>query len=89
MKVEFTEQGWEDFNYWLQHEAKKAERVLALIKECIRTPFTGTGKPEALKFALKGFWSRRIDDEHRLVYSVSGAGASKCLHIIQCRFHYT
>lgn len=89
MKVEFTEQGWDDFNHWLQNDPKKAERVLDLIKECRRTPFTGTGKPEALKFALKGFWSRRIDDEHRLVYGVSGSGAAKCLSIIQCRFHYT
>jgi len=88
MKVEFTEKGWEDFCYWHENDPKKADRVRALIKECTRTPFMGTGKPEALKYALKGFWSRRIDDEHRLVYCVSGSGTAKCVSVVQCRFHY-
>ena len=88
MKVEFTEKGWDDFNYWLVTDPDKVERIVALIKECQRTPFNGIGKPEPLKFELKGFWSRRIDDDHRLVYSVSGVGASQRLSIVQCRFHY-
>ncbi|HNR55907.1 MAG TPA: Txe/YoeB family addiction module toxin [Flavobacteriales bacterium] len=88
MTVEFTGKGWEDFCYWLENDPKKAVRIRELIKECLRTPFTGTGKPEALKFALKGFWSRRIDDEHRLVYTVSGSGNARSISIVQCRFHY-
>ena len=88
MIVEFTEKGWDDLNYWLDTDLDKAERIRVLIKDCMRSPFKGIGKPEALKFALSGYWSRRIDQEHRLVYSITGSGDSQRLCIVQCRFHY-
>ena len=88
MIVEFTEKGWDDLNYWLYTDLDKVERIRVLIKDCMRSPFKGIGKPEALKFALSGYWSRRIDQEHRLVYAVTGSGDSQQLCIVQCRFHY-
>ncbi len=64
------------------------ERINALIKECTRDPFRGTGKPEPLSGNLTGWWSRRIDREHRLVYRVSGKGEVQALEVAQCRYHY-
>jgi toxin YoeB len=84
MKIVFAEQAWEDYLYWQAHDAKLLARVNVLIKECARTPFSGIGKPEPLRGALSGWWSRRIDQEHRLVYRVK----DDALHIAQCRFHY-
>lgn len=63
-------------------------RINLLIAECLRHPFEGTGKPEPLRQNLKGWWSRRIDREHRLVYRVAGTGDAQALEIAQCRFHY-
>lgn len=63
-------------------------RVNALLKECKRDPFRGTGKPEALKRDLSGWWSRRITSEHRLVYRVTGSGEAQALEVAQCRYHY-
>jgi toxin YoeB len=74
----------EDLRYWTAADPRKAVRILKLIDEVCRTPFDGTGKPEVLKH-LGGVWSRRIDQEHRLVYSVSG----ETVRILQCRYHYT
>jgi toxin YoeB len=74
----------EDLRYWTEADPRKAVRILKLIDEVCRTPFAGTGKPELLKH-LGGVWSRRIDQEHRLVYSVSG----ETVRILQCRYHYT
>ena len=89
MNIEFTVHGWEDFNYWLENDEDVAKKIKALIKSIRQEPFKRIGKPEPLKFGLKGFWSRRITGEHRLVYTVSGTKRidQKCT-IIQCKFHY-
>ena len=71
MIIEFTENGWEDFEFWIENDPPTVVRIKDLIKEIIRNPFTGIGKPEPLKFGLKGFWSRRINQEHRVFYSVN------------------
>ena len=84
MKLVFAEQAWEDHLHWQATDRKILKRVNALIKEVARTPFEGTGKPEALKHALAGYWSRRINDEHRMVYKVDG----NALLIAQLRYHY-
>jgi toxin YoeB len=84
MKLVFAEQAWEDYLFWQETNKKLLKRVNALIKETTRTPFEGTGKPEALKHALAGYWSRRINDEQRLVYKVDG----DALLIAQLRYHY-
>lgn len=84
MKLVFAEQAWEDYLHWQNSDRKLLKRINALIKETTRTPFAGTGKPEALKHALAGYWSRRITDEHRLVYKVDGDS----LMIAQLRYHY-
>ena len=75
---------WEDYLYWQTIDKNVLKRINMLIKECLRTPFEGKGKPEALKGNLSGYWSRRITDEHRLIYRVY----DERIHIIQCRFHY-
>lgn len=75
---------WDDYLYWQANNKKIMRKINALIKEVDRTPFTGTGKPEPLKHALEGFWSRRINIEHRLIYKVSDGE----LIIAQCRYHY-
>ncbi|HKG07283.1 MAG TPA: Txe/YoeB family addiction module toxin [Pedobacter sp.] len=90
MKLEFTENGWEDFEYWLENDSAVAEKIRELLKSIKSSPFVGIGKPEPLKHDLKGFWSRRITGEHRLVYEVSGTkGKDQRCTILQCRFHYT
>jgi toxin YoeB len=88
VKLVFSDQAWEDYQHWLAHDPNVLERLNGLIKECPRTPFRGTGKPEPLKGDLKGWWSRRITLEDRLVYRVSGAAPNDALEIAQCRFHY-
>lgn len=89
MKLIFAANAWDDYQHWAQSDANVCERVNALIRECQRSPFTGTGKPEPLRGDLKGWWSRRITLEDRLVYRVTGkAGADQALEIAQCRFHY-
>ncbi|MBN8943218.1 MAG: Txe/YoeB family addiction module toxin [Rhizobiales bacterium] len=84
MKLIFSEQAWEDYLFWQEHDPKLVQRINGLIKECLRTPFAGTGKPEPLRGSLAGWWSRRITKEHRLVYRPGEAG----LLIAQCRYHY-
>ena len=84
MKLIFEDDAWEDYLYWQKHDKQMVERINKLIKEIQREPFTGIGKPEALKHALAGFWSRRITGEHRMVYRVEG----NALLIAQLRFHY-
>ena len=84
MKVIFSERAWAGYLYWQIHDRKKIERINDLIKECQRSPFKGIGKPEPLRGDLAGWWSRRIDQEHRLIYKPSVDG----LLIAQCRFHY-
>lgn len=88
MKVVFAEEGWEDYLHWQSSDRVVLERLTRLINECRRTPFKGLGKPEPLKENRKGWWSRRIDGEHRLIYRVSGTGLEQALEIAQCRFHY-
>lgn len=84
MKLIFSEQAWEDYLYWQKTDRKLLERINALIREISRSPFAGIGKPEPLKNALSGYWSRRISDEHRIVYRM----ADGSLLIAQLRYHY-
>ncbi len=80
----FVDESWEDYLYWQQTNKKIVDRINALLKDITRNPFTGLGKPEPLKYKYKGFWSRRIDGEHRLIYQIKGDE----IHIAKCRFHY-
>ena len=84
MKLVFSDEAWEDYLYWQKQDRKMVERINKLIHEVKRDPFSGVGKPEPLKHALAGFWSRRITDEHRMVYRVEGDS----LQIAQLRYHY-
>jgi toxin YoeB len=84
MIVAFLPDGWDDYLHWQQTDKKMLRKVNALIKECRRTPFEGTGKPEPLMANLAGWWSRRIDREHRLVYRERDGA----LEVAQCRYHY-
>lgn len=83
-KTSFTPSAWDDYIYWQSQDKKTLKRINNLIKESQRTPFEGIGKPEALLGDLSGFWSRRIDEQHRLVYAVTDAEIT----IIACRYHY-
>ncbi|MGJ3236234.1 Txe/YoeB family addiction module toxin [Marivirga sp.] len=89
MIVVFTKKAWEELSYWIENDFSNVQKIKDLLNAIRQNPFTGTGKPEPLKHSLKGFWSRRISGEHRLVYKVSGKKGidQKCV-IIQCRFHY-
>ena len=84
MELAWQTNAWEDYLYWQKTDSKILLRINELIKDCLRSPFKGIGKPEPLKGNYSGYWSRRINDEHRLVYKVS----QERLHILQCRFHY-
>ncbi len=84
MKLQFSENAWEDYLYWQGTDKSILKRINVLIKEIQRSPFEGIGKPEPLKHALSGFWSRRINDEHRIVYCVDGG----VWFIAQLRYHY-
>lgn len=88
MKIVFWPTAWADYLYWQGEGGKSLERLNALIKECMRDPFRGTGRPEPLGGNLTGWWSRRINREHRLVYRVTGKGEAKALEVAQCRYHY-
>lgn len=79
-----SEKAWSDYLYWQEHDKKILRRINKLISECLRDPFSGTGKPEPLRGNWQGYWSRRITDEHRLIYKVTEAQ----LIIAACRFHY-
>lgn len=84
MKLIFAETAWEDYLYWQSHDRSMVERINKLVKEIVREPFAGIGKPEPLKHALAGFWSRRITDEHHIVYYIEGDS----LLIAQLRYCY-
>ncbi len=84
MKLIWSEKSWQDYFFWQKNDKKILKKINTLIKDIKRSPFEGMGKPEALKFELSGFWSRRIDSEHRLVYQVK----DESIYIISCRFHY-
>ena len=88
MKLVFADRAWEDNLHWQAADPNVLERLNALIRECARTPFQGMGKPEPLRGDYKGWWSRRLTLEDRLVYRVSGSGETRQLEIAQCRFHY-
>lgn len=83
-RLTFTAAAWQDYVYWETQDRKTLRRVNALLDDTMRHPFTGVGKPEALRENLRGFWSRRIDDTHRLVYAVK----DQDLVVIACRYHY-
>ena len=82
--IEFTDKGWEDFIDWSKNERIMFNKISRLIEETSKNPFAGAGKPEALKHNLKGYWSRRITEEHRLVYAVSDTA----IKIVSCKYHY-
>lgn len=84
MKLIFAEQAWEDYLYWQKTDKQILKRINLLIKEVTRDPFEGLGKPEQLKHALSGYWSRRINDEHRIVYKAQDGS----ILIAQLRYHY-
>ena len=84
MNKTFTDEAWDDYQYWIENDRKKVKRINQLIKEIDRNPNEGIGKPEPLKASLQGFWSRRIDREHRIVYAVE----SGQVVYISFRFHY-
>jgi toxin YoeB len=84
MKITFSQNSWEDYVSWQSEDKKILKKINDLIKDIQRTPYEGSGKPEPLKYDLAGFWSRRIDREHRLVYQVIG----KEVLIYSCRYHY-
>lgn len=85
MRLVFTPHGWQDYTHWLTADRAVLRRINRLIADVLRDPFEGIGKPEPLKHALAGAWSRRITDEHRLVYLVDGED----IIILQARFHYS
>ncbi|HIF9188676.1 TPA: Txe/YoeB family addiction module toxin [Photobacterium damselae] len=84
MMINFTPNAWDDYLYWQSQDKKTLKRINKLIENCLRTPFEGIGKPEPLKDNLSGYWSRRIDDTHRLVYKAT----QDTLVIVAVRFHY-
>lgn len=84
MKIIFMDDAWQDYLYWQQSDKSVLRKINQLIKEINRTPFEGSGKPEPLRENLAGFWSRRINLEHRLVYKVD----NDSIIILQCRYHY-
>jgi len=88
MTVAFTPNGWAEYSYWQQQDQHILTKINDLIQDISRDPFNGLGKPEPLRGNLKGYMSRRITSEHRLVYRVSGTKPNQTLTIIQARFHY-
>jgi len=84
VKLVFSENAWDDYLYWQRTDRKLLEKINTLIKETQRTPFEGIGKPEPLKYGFPGYWSRRINSEHRMVYKINGDS----LNIAQLRYHY-
>lgn len=88
MKLVFASSAWADYLYWQENDPVALARVNALIKDSMRSPFVGIGKPEPLVGNLKGWWSRRITQEHRLVYRVRGEGDEQVIEVASCRFHY-
>lgn len=88
MKIVWSANAWEDYLHWQQTDPKVMRSINDLIKDIGRDPFKGLGKPEPLKHALQGWWSRRITLEDRLVYRVTGKGETRQIEIVQCRYHY-
>ena len=84
MRIIFTENAWADYTFWKSENRKLSKRIDTLLKDICREPFSGLGKPEPLRCDLSGFWSRRIDDEHRLIYTVE----EDDVIVLACRYHY-
>ena len=84
MKINFTEKAWEEYLFWQQNDRAQLKRINTLIRDIQRNPYEGIGRPESLRYEYQGYWSRRIDEEHRLVYKV----LDDILNIVQCRYHY-
>ncbi len=84
MAIKFSDEAWEDYLYWQKTDKSVLKRINILLRDVQRSPFEGIGKPEPLKHHLTGFWSRRIDDQHRLVYAIQKG----CILVAQCRYHY-
>jgi len=84
MRLVFVDDSWDDYLYWQKNDKKILKRINDLLKDISRNPYDGIGKPEALKHSFKGYWSRRIDEEHRLIYLVKDDE----IIIVKCRFHY-
>ena len=84
MNLSFQDRGWEDLQYWITTDAKIAKKLIRLINETLKNPYSGIGKPEPLRYEFSGYWSRRINEEHRLVYTIIGDD----LVIVQARYHY-
>jgi toxin YoeB len=84
MKIIFSERSWEDYLYWQKIDRKILKKINELLRDIKREPFDGIGKPEPLKYEYSGLWSRRINDEHRLVYKVYEDAVS----VVSCRYHY-
>jgi toxin YoeB len=88
VKITFSSRAWSEYLWWQGEDQRGLAKLNALILECSRSPFKGIGKPEPLGGNLSGWWSRRITQEHRLVYRMTGSGAGQALEIAQCRYHY-
>jgi toxin YoeB len=84
MNIVFSKNAWEDYTSWLREDRKMLKKINELIKDIQRTPFSGKGKPEPLKYDLAGYWSRRITLDHRLVYK----SENETIYIIACKYHY-
>lgn len=85
-KITFTEEGWADYLYWQTQDKRVLKRINRLMQDILRGGYEGLGKPEALRENLSGYWSRRIDETHRLVYRITGTSGE--LEVISCRNHY-
>lgn len=88
MKIIFSGVSWADYVHWQGADRGIVERINELIKDASRHPFTGLGKPEPLRNEMSGWWARRITQEHRLVYRVTGKGEAQAIEIAACRYHY-
>ena len=84
MSIKFADAAWEDYLYWQGADKATLKRINILLNDILRSPFEGIGKPEPLRHNFSGFWSRRINEEHRLVYAVDDG----CIIVVQCRYHY-
>jgi len=88
VRISFSDNGWEGYLHWQAGDPVELPKLNRVIEECRRTPFRGLGRPEPLKNQLRGWWSRRLTQEDRLIYRVTGTAPDQTLEIIQCRFHY-
>lgn len=89
MKLLWTGQGWDDYEHWQRTDMDMVDKIVVILRDLKRSPFLGLGKPESLRNEMAGWWTRRINREHRLVYRVSGKGAEQAVEIAACRFRYT